>query len=164
MAVADTKSTAVSNADINQPRVQTQSWIEKANIFAGVATVEVAAADDDGSVYRMLRVPSGCRIHKLEILSDAIAGGTAFDVGVYADHDGDVVDADLFAANVDLSAGNTQPIDVTFHTLDISKIEQRLWELLGLEKDPFVNYVICLTGDTVGSGAGTVSMRVEYAI
>lgn len=167
MAVANTKSTAITNADATQPRVQTQSWIQKAEVFATVATVEVAAADDDASVYRMVRVPSSARIHSIEIVSDAITGGTAYDVGVYkvaGDAAGAVVDADLFADGLDLSAGNTVPVDITFAARDIADIEKRLWELLGLSADPHKEYDICLTADTVGTGAGTISLRVEYVI
>lgn len=167
MATVNTKSTAITNADATQPRIQSQDWIQKAGVFATVATVEVAAADDNNSVYRMVRVPSGARIHSIAIVSDAITAGTSYDVGVYktaGDGAGAVVDADLFAAALDLSFGNTAPVDITYAARDIADIEKRLWELLGLTSDPHKDYDICLTAGTVGTGAGTISLRVEYVV
>jgi hypothetical protein len=44
----------------------------------------------------------------------------------------------------------------------IDQIEKRLWERLGLSVDPQVDYDLALTGDTVGTGAGTISLRVRF--
>lgn len=168
MAVVNTKSTAVTNGDSTQPHLIGSPWIQSAGVWSAVGTVEVAAADDNGSVYRMVRVPSGARIQSVCVMSDAIAGGTSFDVGLYDVANvsaGAVVDADFFAAGLDLSSGNTVPVDVAFgNAIDISKIEQRIWEVLALAKDPFKMYDICLTGNTVGTGAGTISLRVEWVV
>ena len=62
MAIANTKSTAITNADETQPRAYTQSWIERGDAKFAVAEVEVAAADDNNSVYRFVRISSGARI------------------------------------------------------------------------------------------------------
>src|SRR4051812_28967864 len=69
-------------------------------------TFEVAAADSDGSVYRIARgIPTRCRIGKIEIANDAITGGTDWDLGFYLTDDttgvgqvpvgGAVLDADV---------------------------------------------------------------------
>lgn len=175
MAVANTKSTGVTNADARQPRVIGSSWIQGAQPTVAVGTVEVAADNDDNSVFRFVRVPSSARIHALELMSDAIAGGTDYNLGLYkpADVAGGVVAKDvtglvdqdnLFADALDLSAGNTVPVDVTFGQIGIENIEKRLWELLGFTADPFTEYDICLTGITVGTGAGTISLRAEWVV
>jgi hypothetical protein len=165
MAVANTKSTAITNADAS-PRVPNSSYLEAGVLRVAVGTVEVAAADDDGSVYRFCRIPSGARVQRIQILNDALTGATVYDVGLYktAADGGAAADADVFATNVDISAGNAVPLDVTFEALDIIKIEKRAWEILNLTSDPFLEYDVCMTGDTVGSGAGTISMRVEYTL
>lgn len=167
MAVANTKSTAVANADEMQPRVQTQSHIQAGSSVVSVGTVEVAAADSDNSVYRLVRVSSGARVHKLEFMSDAIAGGTDFNLGLYKPANvgnGAVVDDNLFADALDFSSGNTVPVEVTFDQIDIDDIEKRVWELLGLASDPHTEYDVALTGITVGTGAGTISVRVEFVL
>lgn len=167
MAVANTKSTAIANADATQPRVQTQSWIERGSPIIAVGTVEVAVADDDNSVYRFARIPSGARVHKIELMSDAIAGATDYNLGLYKPAytgGGAVVDDNLFADALDFSSGNTIPVEVTFDQVDIANIEKRVWELLGLTADPHTEYDLALTGIVAGTGAGTISMRVTYIL
>ena len=44
----------------------------------------------------------------------------------------------------------------------VAKIEKRVWELLGLSADPQLDYDLALTGDTVGTAAGSVSLRVRF--
>lgn len=165
MSIVNTKSVSITNADEIQPRVDTPSWIQAGSPVVSVGTVEIAAADDDGSVYRLVRVPSGARIHKIEFVSDAITGGTDFNLGVYkpaAVGSGVVVSESLFGDALDFSSGNTIPVETTFDQVDLANIEKRLWELLGLSSDPHTEYDIALTATTVGTGAGTVSIRVTY--
>lgn len=165
MAAANTKSTGITNGDARNPRVIGQNFIQGAQLDCAVGTAEVAAADDDNSVYRMVRVSSSVRMHSVKVMSDAIAGGTAYDVGLYktAENGGAAVDADFFVAGLNLSSGNTVPVEVTFgNALGIEMIENRLWEALGLTQDPFTEYDICFTGTTVGTGAGTLSLKAEW--
>lgn len=165
MGVVNTKSTIVTNADAT-PRVKTDALLAGGRLRSQAATVEVAAGDDDTSVFRMFRVHSSWRIHGLTLLNDAITGGTSYDVGLYdiADADGAVLDADAFAAAVDLSSARVAPLDVANHTLNIDKAENAIWQLAGLSltSDPNKFYDIALTANTVGSGAGTITMRLAY--
>jgi hypothetical protein len=164
MAVANTKSTAVANRDAT-PRIPSPAHLVRGPLFEAVGTVEIAAADDNASVYRLARLRSSDRVSQINLFSDAITGGTAFDLGLYrtADDGGAAVDADLFATDLDLSSA-VAGTDVTYEATaaNIDKIEKRLWELLGLSADPQVDYDIALTGDTVGTAAGTVSLRVRF--
>ncbi len=164
MAVANTKSTAVTNADASQPRVLTPSYLAGGNIRASIGKCEVAAADDDGSVYRVVRLPSNAVVHRIEVLNDAITAGTGYDIGLYrsAVDGGAAVNDDLFATLIDMSAARALPLDAMFEILDIDQMEKRLFEHAGLTADPMVEYDVCFTADTVGSGAGTVAMRVYW--
>lgn len=163
MAVVNTKSTQITNADAT-PNVLNNDFVAKGALFESVATVEVAAADDDGSVYRMVRVPSNARISEVLRANDAITTGTVYDIGVYqtADNGGAAVSANLFANDIDLSSASTGFVQTT--GVDIANCEKRLWELLGLTADSFRDYDICFTGATVGSGAGTLSLKVRYTV
>jgi len=165
MAVVNTKSTHISNAD-SSPIVITNSYIASSRRVDAAATCEVAAADTDASVYRMVRVPSNCRFVTLEVLNDAITAGTDYDLGVYdvADVGGEVVDADLFATAIDMSTARTLPLNALFEVLDIDNIEKPLWDLLGLSADPVKMYDICFTANTVGSAAGTLSMFAAWVL
>lgn len=165
MAVVNTKATAVSNADAT-PVVFNNRILTKAPLFEAVGTVEVAAGDDDNSVYRIARIPSNARISSIELFNDAITGGTAYHVGLHqtAANGGAAADADVFATSVDLSSARVAPLDVTFEALDINKIEKRVYELLGETNDTKRFYDLTLTGATVGTGAGTISVRVKYTV
>jgi len=164
MAVANTKSTAITNADAASDRSFTNSWLEKSPVYCSVGTVEVAAGDDDGSVYRFVRLPSSAKILEIYRYNDAITGGTVYDFGTYetAANGGAAKDADVFATNVDISAGTVVPVSVLYEALNIDKIEKRLWEMNGDTTDPRRDYDICATGDTVGTGAGTISIAVYW--
>jgi hypothetical protein len=164
MAVANTKSTHVGNAD-NVPVKATPVRVAEGRLKESVATVEVAAADDNGSVYRMHRVRSDARVSSIEIANDAITGGTGYDVGVYDTNEngGAAVDDDVFASALDLSsAGGFTDRTYEATAANISKVEQALWELLGLSSDPGKEYDICLTADTVGTAAGTIASRLRF--
>ena len=161
MAVVNTKSTAIANADAT-PRVPTPSWLENKMLRSSIATVEVAAGDDDGSTFRMARIKTGERVHQLLIANDAITGGTDYVVGLYqtAVNGGAVVDADIFSTTVDLSSLSSA-LDVTF--VDIANAEKRIWELLGQTEDPFTEYDVVLTANTVGTAAGTIVLRGVFS-
>ncbi|HYE45725.1 MAG TPA: hypothetical protein VEA44_08115 [Caulobacter sp.] len=165
MAIANTKSTAITNRDAS-PRVPSPAHLVRGPLFEAVGTVEIAATDDDGSVYRMARLRSSDRVSQLTVFNDAITGGTGFDLGLYrtADEGGAAVDDDLFASAISLASASATGTDITFESgaTDVAKIEKRIWELLGLSADPQVDYDLAFTGDTVGTAAGTVSLRVRF--
>lgn len=165
-AVVNTKSTIVTNADANSADL-TGAYIHHGRLREQVATVEVAAADDDTSVFRFFRVWSGWRISSLEYANDALTSGTSFDIGLLqtAENGGSATgaDADIFATAVDLSSAH----DFTACTYEatatnISKVEKRIWELLGQSADPQRWYDVAVTANTIGSAAGTISMRMRY--
>jgi hypothetical protein len=163
-AVANTKSTQVTNSDATPP-VMNKTFIQGGRVYSSVAVVEVLAADDDTSVYRLFRVWSGDRVDGIDVGNDAITGGTSYDLGVYQTNDngGAVVSASVFASALDLStAGALSERTYEATAANIDKIEKQLWELLGLSTDPKRFYDICLTANTVGTGAGTIAGRLRY--
>lgn len=164
MAEANTKSTAVTNADAT-PAELTGPHIAEGRLRESVGTVEVAAADDNNSVYRFFRVHSSWRISSLELLNDAIQSGTTYDIGLHeiAAAGGAAKDADLFGTDVDMTSARVAPTDVLFEALNIDKIEKRIWEMLGETEDPDRWYDLTMTGQVAGSGAGTISMRGRFA-
>lgn len=166
MAVVNTKSVAITNADAS-PMVITPAFIGGAVLRRKTGLVEIAAGDDDTSVFRMVRVRSSDVVDRIIIHSDAITAGTAFEVGLHktAAAGGAVVDADLFASAITLATASTGAgTDVTYEATatNIDKLEKRIWELLGLTEDPLIEYDLTLTGTTVGSAAGTVTVRYYY--
>lgn len=164
MAVANTKSTAITNRDAI-PRVPCAAHLVRGTLFQAVGAVEVLAADDDGSVYRLARVRSSDRISNIFIANDAITGMTDCDVGIYrtAADGGAVVSKDVFADGVTFaSALDYRDLLNNDEATDIAEVEMLVWQRLGLTSDPQVEYDVCVTANTVGSGAGTLAAKVIY--
>jgi hypothetical protein len=163
MAVANTKSTEIAGLDAETPAFADRR-LSHGRVRKKVGTVEVAAADDNGSVYRIARVHSSWQIHSIRVFNDAITGGTAFDVGLYAtaaDGGAAIVD-DAYASALDLSSASSAGVEAAFEARTVDKVESRVWQDAGLAADPGAFYDLCLTGDTVGTAAGTISVVVEY--
>lgn len=131
-----------------------------------VISFEVAASDDDGSVYRLMSIPSTASIFDLAISNDAITGGTDYDIGLYdtSDNGSAVVDKDLFADGLDLSSAgdkanaNTAP--------DIADIGKKIWEYsaLSLTENPSKEYDLAITANTVGTAAGTITVHITLGV
>lgn len=165
MAVANTKSTDVTNADAAPPALSHRLYAGYRPVRS-INTCAVLAADDDGSVYRFKRVRSDAIIAYVGVLNDAITSGTDYDFGVYrtAADGGAVVDADLIADGVDMSSARVAELSVRFHDTGTAKIEEfykPLWQLLGLSSDPQIEYDLAWTANTVGSAAGDITTIIE---
>jgi hypothetical protein len=166
MTTTNPKSQAIINRDA-KPRVLTDAHLVRGPLYEAVGTLEIAAADTDASIFRFVRLRSSDRVSTVHVFSDAITGGTSFDVGLYhtlADGSA-VVSAALFGSALDLSsASGVSGTDATFEATitNIALIEKRIWELLGLATDPQIEYDLALTANTVGTAAGTVSVKVRY--
>lgn len=163
MAVANTKSTIVTNADA-AVQTLTQSALSQGKLYSGVATLEVAAADDDNSVYRFFRVHSSWRIHRIWLLCDAITGGTAYHVGLHqiASAGGAAAAASAYASSVDISTAKVAAADVAFEARNIDTIGQQVWQDAGASADTDRWYDLTMTGATAGTAAGTISLGIEY--
>lgn len=153
LSSVDTANTKIANIATNGARQR--------NI---VDTVEIAAADDDGSKYRLARLPANAVITSITIDNDAITGGTDFDLGVYdvpEVNSGAVIDADALADGADLSsAGSVSGLTA----VDIANKHKKLWEVAGIAEEANKLVDIVLTGNTVGTAAGTVSITVSYVL
>lgn len=160
MPVVNTKATAISNRDA-KPKILNNGWLDGGSLRTKRGTVEKATTDSNASVYRFFAIRSTDVLSSLELFNDALAGATDCDVGLYlpAKAGGGVVDADIFADGISLASASTTGSSLTFAVTDIAKIEKRVWELLGLSADPFLEYDVCLTANTAGSAAGTISLR-----
>ena len=132
---------------------------------------EVAAADDDGSIYKLAKLPSNAIPVKCELFSDAITSGTDYDLGLYKES-GVVADKDIFADGLDPASGEaiTAPLNglTNLGGADpVGNVGKKLWELLGLTQAQSAAegaYDLAITANTVGSAAGTVSGFFWYIL
>lgn len=166
MALVNTKSTAITNLD-STPPVMNGFHLMGGRVHEAVATVEIAAADCANSVYRMVRVHSSWRICNIIRYNDAITSGTDYDVGLYetAENGGAVKNINCFADAVSLASGVVVGIEDLYEAggdEGVEDLEKRVFEFAGESTDPNRFYDLCYTGVTPGSGAGTLSVRVQY--
>lgn len=128
-----------------------------------VATVEVAAGDDDGSTYLLIKgLPNSFRPVRATLMCDAITGGTNFDLGLYDSRTGAVVSKGLFMADQTLASAS-KTLD-GLAAVDIADLgaKKTLAELLSKTPSTALSaYDVVLTGDTVGAAAGTVTLILD---
>lgn len=157
------------NANLEAEKLDAAAFTSGDKTICAVVTFEVAAADDDGSVYRLLKgVPADLIPTKFEIACDAITAGTDYDLGLYESTvggvAGSVIDADKFADGIDLSSAVAFASAIDgLQTLDIDEVQERLYTLAGQTLDDHsTDYDIALTANTVGSAAGTISVKFWF--
>lgn len=169
MAVVNTKSTAVTNADAaTQTNISLK--IAGGRLRESVGTVEAVNGDSIGSTFRLARIRSNDRVSRVMLSCDAITT-CAGDVGIYdiAANGGAVVDADFFASAQSLASALVNA-DVT-HEADaadagagfgLADVEKPLWQALGLAADPYKLYDIAVTLTAAAASNGTIAMKVQY--
>lgn len=145
---------------------------DAAKVFGGklmcvAFSAAVAAADEDGSVYKLAKLPANAIPVKCEIVADAIASGTDYDLGLYDEKGTTVKDKDVFAQTIDFSSGFA--IGSATNGLktgpSIANIGKRIWELAGdTVNTKEAGYVLALTANTVGSAAGNIAGFFYYLV
>lgn len=132
------------------------------------ARLEIAAGDDDGSRYVMFRgLPAGLIPYRIDIACDAITGGTDFALGLSETVEDEAAIGATIVKGV-FTDGQTLATasDFGLNGMAAVAIENRnrpLWQHAGhtlLNKRG--SYDMVLTGDTVGTVAGTVMVRVFF--
>lgn len=144
------------------------AFTKGAELVVARAVASIAAADDNGSVYRLFAdVPGDYIPIRLDVNNDAITGGTDFDIGLYRTGvGGAVVDKDVFADGLDLSTAHadvSNPVD-GLGAPDIAVLQRKIYEHAGHTlKTRRPAYDIALTGNTVGTAAGDVVVTGYFA-
>ena len=105
---------------------------------------------------------------KIEIACDAITAGTSWDLGFYKPTvdgvAGAVIDADKLANTLDLSSAIAFAAALDgLENLDLNEVQERIYTLAGDTLDTKeLGYDIALTANTVGSAAGTISVKFWF--
>lgn len=158
--MADKKSTSVTNADARTPN---DTYYDRGDVFVSSGKATVAAADNDGQVYRICRLPSKARVISVKVTNGAITAGTDYDLGIYEipDNGSAVVVKDCLVDGDTMATARAIPTETlgTGNTLDN---EQRLWEAAALTADTKRDYDVCYTANTVGTAAGTITVDILW--
>ena len=133
-----------------------------------VASVEIAAADDNNSIYRFAKgISSDRRLVRAEVVNDAITGGTDYDFGVYKglDDGGDVIDKDALADGLSMASARAVGSAVSLMSaVDQADLGKPIYELAGESEGSRTHKVdLALTANVVGTAAGTITVLMEFA-
>ena len=141
-----------------------------AEVICAATTFEVAAADDDGSIYRLFKGLSPNLVPvRIEILNDALTGSTDWDLGFYESLNdlgvGPVIDKDILYDGFSMASARVSGAGVDGLTsVDVADRCKNIMEICGhtaITKK--MSYDLALTANTVGSGAGTVTVIAWFA-
>lgn len=129
-----------------------------------VISFEVAAADDNDSIYRLAQMSAHDIITNVLIGNDAITNGTDYDLGFYDVESGAVVDKDELLDGGDLSSAHASGAELSgISAVDVANRGKPIWELLGLTANTKKHaYDLALTANTVGTVDGTVTVIIDY--
>jgi hypothetical protein len=131
-----------------------------------MVSFEKTAADNDTSVIRVAKGFKNQQIVGIRIENDALTGATDIDVGLYKGEGGEVVDADCFADELDINAGNAIMDGViAMKDLDLADRNKTVAEIAGAVNNatpPEGGYDIAITGNTFGTAVGTINVIIEY--
>lgn len=133
--------------------------------------VDVAAADDDGSIYRIVKgLHPNAIIRKIEFRNTALTAGTVYDLGIYETAKangtvGAVKNVNAFANDLDMStasAGTDRNGTPALNTAALAKstLQTLSGDTTVLTLKP--SYDIAFTAATVGTAAGTIWGYVDY--
>lgn len=163
-------STAVAGLDAT-PRVPPTSGEGGHGYLQEVdGYVTSVAADDTSSVYRIVRVPSTCKVKSVVIDSADVGAAGAVDVGVYYSTNhrtgaGAVISAALFGSAIDVNTAALVRSDITNESgsYGIDKRNQPLWQAAGLTSDPGGHFDITIkVQTTLGASGGVMGLTVTF--
>ena len=148
-------------SNIADEKLENPAFNGGSNLVCMKRTLEVAAADDDGSVFRVFKNINANLIPvDIQIFNDAITSGTDYDLGFHETNLGDVVDKDALVDGADLSSGNLLGSPLSGLTaVGVDEVEKKIFELAGHTNiTKKAGYDLTLTANTVGSSVGTISV------
>lgn len=156
------------NADIVAGKPAIAAYFSGAEVIEVIGLISVAAADDDGSIYRFARVNSMFIPTSIVITNTAITGGTDYEVGIYNTLDGPlagaVKDIDVLAGTTSMASARAEGSGVSgLSAVAVTGAQNRLYELAGdTAADKPGEYDIALTANTVGTAAGTIVVKARF--
>lgn len=160
MAVVNKSSAALTARDATPSQTnstQASTKVATGRVKESLGVVAVANGDSATSVLRFFSVLSSWRVSELLLSCTAITSAAA-DIGLYdlpTVNAGAVVDADLFASAQSLAAAlDRTSVLRESATVTVAKLEQPIWQLLGLSADPGKWYDVAatLTADATAAG------------
>lgn len=159
---------AYQNADVAAGKKAVALLSQGAQLIVMIESFEVAAADDNNSIYRVFKNVNPFYVPiKLDISCDAITGMSDVNVGLYKnlEQGGAVIDDNVFGDAIDLSSAVTRTVPKDgLVSVNIADAEKTIWELAGdTLNNHDLGYDICLTAIAAASTAGTILVVGHFA-
>lgn len=184
MAIVNTKGALISNYDA-QPRILSSGYQAGGSDTVTVGVVAAVSTDNIGSTYRFGFLPSGVRLQDVQLKNDATTAGV-WQLGVYCNTQQGCVsftagvkttavagavpiaNANLiFGTGISTAAANTVWKSVYTPTIlnaayTAGNEPLRVWELLGFDADPFVEFHMVLTSTTAPTANGNIALQYGW--
>ncbi len=163
---------AVENKYITNPK--TDGYAGKlTTLFRGdqlvsvVCNFDVAAADSNGSVYRIAKLNKNLIPVEIWLTNTAMTAATDYDIGLYRtqENGGAAANKDCFDDGSDINAGKTIAAPLNGLTdLGTANIGKQIWQLAGAASSAAADpeYDLAVTGVAVGTAAGTIQVRALF--
>lgn len=141
------------------------------NVLVLAGTYEKTASDNDASVLRLGKVPITARplVTLSKIGNDALTGATDVDVGLYkCGANGAVIDKDCLSDGLNIASGAALGSERrAFQSVDIDEWNRSLKDIVESDGSTTIGDEeadVCLTGNTFGTAAGTISWELYFLI
>lgn len=169
------KSTPITNLDAAPVVMNTAGEGAPGRLISVTGYVAPSGSMAAGSTYRLVRLPSNCKVKRVQFQSEAQGAGK-FQLGLYpsdsttdgtnAAAPGTAIDVKFFADDIDCASA-VLPGDYTFYTggsYTLDKRNQPLWQAAGLSADPggFIDVVATVHTTAITTGGGKVGVTVDY--
>ena len=161
MAVED----KYADANIAAGRLANPALVQGAKNLSLVSVINIAAADDNLSVYRIGTINGNLILDDIRINNTAITGGTDYELGFYKPGLGSVeVDKDILLGTVTMASARANGSELNGMPLvDQANLNKKIYELLGhTVATKLEGYDLCLTANVAGTVAGTVTVRARF--
>lgn len=155
------------NADIVAGTKGKAVEVHGAKTVVAIVAFEIAAADDNLSIYRILKnIPASAVIQDIEILNDVITLGSDYNLGLYKtlERGGAVIDDNVFADAIDFTSARIHGAGLSGLTaVDVANAANTVFEHAGDTLDTReVGYDLAFTAIVVGTSAGTITAKITY--
>lgn len=126
---------------------------------------EKAAADINGSIWRIARISPFAKILSIKVACDNITSLTDLDIGFYKPLEvgGTEVDKDCLKDGLDPHTGQTALVEM--FVPDLANIGKEAYLLAGVtaaNAKKYGAFDVALTGNTAGADTGTIAGVLEY--
>ena len=127
---------------------------------------EKAAADTNGSIWRIARISPFAKILSLKFACDNITSLTDLDFGFYKPLEvgGTEIDKDCIKDGLDPHTGQTALVEMYVKATGIDEVGKEAYLLAGVtaaNAKKYGAFDVCLTGNTAGANTGTLAGVLE---